>query len=76
MQQAGWTKGKQDIRFRTDGGRGPKGNQLTKETTDKVTAGGFAAERGLLQQISINSWYARNPHSASNAGSVLLRAEG
>jgi len=47
-----------------------------RSTTAAAAAGGFAAERGRLQQIPIYSCYACSPRSAANAGSVMLRAEG
>jgi len=51
--------------------------RLSVSSIDSNSAAvGFAAERGRLQQILIDSWYARSRRSAANAGSVILRAEG
>jgi len=51
--------------------------RLSVSSIDSNSAAvGFAAERGRLQQILIDSWYARSRRSAANAGSVMLRAEG
>jgi len=49
---------------------------LSHRSTAAATAGGFAAERRRLQQILIDSWYARSPRSTANAGSVMLWTEG
>jgi len=49
---------------------------LSHRSTVAAVSGGFAAERGRLQHILIDTWRACSPRSAADAGRVMLRAEG